>query len=144
MKSYSLYLSKLFLVFYFSFFAVFILVALLGIAIGVAGKIGPDGPPTWVFVLVLAFVLFAAYMWLRFPYQITIRDDASVEFKSIFRKTTTSLSEIVSVQAKRNAIGFVDVVHNMGTVHLLNQMDGFHDFVATIKAANPAVTVKGC
>lgn len=144
MKHYRLYLSKLLLAFYFSFFAIFILVALLGIAIGVAGKIGADGPPTWAFALALAFVLFAAYMWLRFPYEIVVRDDASVEFKSIFRKTTTSLSEIVSVQAKRNAIGFVDVVHTKGTVHLLNQMDGFHDFVATIKAANPAVTIKGC
>jgi hypothetical protein len=144
MKHYRLYLSKPLLGFYFSFFAIFILGALLGIVVGLAGKIGPDGPPTWVSALVLAFVLFAAYMWLRFPYEITVSDEASVEFKSIFRKTTTSLSEIVSVHAKRNAIGFVDVVHTRGTVHLLNQMDGFHDFVATIKAANPAVTIKGC
>jgi hypothetical protein len=144
MKHYSLYLSKPLLGFYFAFFAIFILAALLGVVAGLAGKIGADGPPTWVFALVLAFVLFAAYMWLRFPYEITVSDDARVEFKSIFRTTTTSLSEIVSVQAKRNAVGFVDVVHATGTVHLLNQMDGFHDFVATIKAANPAVTIEGC
>lgn len=105
---------------------------------------GADGPPAWVFVIVLAFGLFNAYMWLRIPFEIKTLDNATIEFRSLLRKTDVSVAEIRSVRAKRCALGFVDVVHGRGTVHLLSQMEGFHDFVSTIKSANPAAKIEGC
>ncbi len=83
-------------------------------------------------------------MWLRFPFEIRVRDDAKIEFRSVFRATVVSPAEIKSIRAKLYAMGFVDVTHAKGTVHLLNQIDGFHELVATIKSMNPAVEIKGC
>jgi len=144
MKTYRLYFSKVLLVIYLFVFAGIILAGITGIIVGPLWKIGPEGPPTWAFLLVLIFGLFNAYMWLRFPYQITIHDDTRIEFRSIFRRTTVSPLSIKSVRAKRYVLGYVDVAHQKGTVHLLNQIDGFHEFLATLKSLNPSVTIQGC
>ena len=120
------------------------LAGIAGIVATALGKLGPAGPPVWVFILWLGWLSFMSYMWLRFPFEIRIRDDAKIEFRSLFRTTIISPTEIKFVRAKRYALGFVDVVHQSGTVHLLNQMDGFHDFIATIKSLNPAAKIQGC
>jgi hypothetical protein len=67
-----------------------------------------------------------------------------IEFRSIFRRVVVSPNEIKAVRAKRYALGFVDVLHERGKVHLLNQIDGFHDFLATLKSLNPTLKIQGC
>jgi hypothetical protein len=144
MKLYKLYLGKPILIFYLVMLAVFVSVGVVGIVVGAIGKLSSEGPPVWVFVILLGFALFNAYMWLRFPFEIKVRDDSIIEFRSVFRRTTISPMEVKSVRAKPYALGFVDVVHQGGTVHLLNQMDGFHDFISTLKSLNPSVKIQGC
>jgi len=144
MKLYKLYLGKPLLIFYVVMLAVFVSVGVVGIVVGAIGKLSSEGPPVWVFVILLGFALFNAYMWLRFPFEIKLRDDSIIEFRSVFRRTTISPMEVKSVRAKPYALGFVDVVHQGGTVHLLNQMDGFHDFISTLKSLNPSVKIQGC
>jgi len=144
MKLYKLYLGKPLLIFYLVVLAVLVSVGIVGIVVGAIGKVGSEGPPVWVFVILLGFALFNAYMWLRFPFEIKVRDDSFIEFRSVFRRTTISPMEVKSVRAKPYALGFVDVVHQGGTVHLLNQMDGFHDFISTLKSLNPSVKIQGC
>ena len=144
MKLYKLYLGKPLLIFYLVMLAVFVSVGVVGIVVGAIGKLSSEGPPVWVFVILLGFALFNAYMWLRFPFEIKVRDDSIIEFRSVFRRTTISPMEVKSVRAKPYALGFVDVVHQGGTVHLLNQMDGFHDFISTLKSLNPSVKIQGC
>jgi len=144
MKLYKLYLGKPLLIFYLVMLAVFVSVGVVGIVVGAIGKLSSEGPPVWVFVILVGFALFNAYMWLRFPFEIKVRDDSIIEFRSVFRRTTISPMEVKSVRAKRYALGFVDVVHQGGTVHLLNQMDGFHDFISTLKSLNPSVKIQGC
>jgi hypothetical protein len=144
MKLYKLYLAKPLLLFYLVMFGALVFAAVVGIVLGMAGRLGSEGPPLWVFVILLAFALFSGYMWLRFPFEIKVRDDNIIEFRSIFRRVAISPNEIRAVRAKRYALGFVDVVHEGGKVHLLNQMDGFHDFIATLKLLNPAVKIQGC
>ncbi len=144
MKLYKLYLGKPLLVFYLAMLAVFVSIGVVGIVVGAIGKLSSEGPPVWVFVILLGFALFNAYMWLRFPFEIKVRDDSIIEFRSVFRRTTISPMEVKSVRAKPYALGFVDVVHQGGTVHLLNQMDGFHDFISTLKSLNPSVKIQGC
>jgi hypothetical protein len=144
MKLYKLYFAKPLLVFYLVILAVWVSVGVVGIVVGAIGKRGPEGPPVWVFVILLGFALFNAYMWLRFPFEIQVRDDSIIEFRSVFRRTTISPMEVKSVRAKPYALGFIDVVHQGGTVHLLNQMDGFHDFISTLKSLNPSVRIQGC
>ena len=144
MKLYKLYLAKSLLIFYLVMLAVFVSVGVVGIVVGAIGKLSSEGPPVWVFVILLGFALFNAYMWLRFPFEIKVRDDSIIEFRSVFRRTTISPMEVKSVRAKPYALGFVDVVHQGGTVHLLNQIDGFHDFISTLKSLNPSVKIQGC
>ena len=144
MRLYKLYLAKPLLIFYVMMLVAWVFAGIAGTILSAAGKLGSDGPPTWIFVVVLAFVLFAAYMWLRIPFEIKICDDATIEFRSVLRRIRISAAEIRSVQAKRYALGFVDVAHRRGTVHLLSQMDGFHDFVSVIKSLNPGVKRAGC
>jgi hypothetical protein len=142
MRLYKLYLAKPLVIFYLVVLAVMNLAGIVGIIGGAAGKLG--GPPAWFFFLFFVMALFTAYMWLRIPYEIKLCDDARIEFRSILRRTIISPAEIKSVRAKPYALGFVDVVHDSGTVHLLSQMDGFHHFLSTIKSLNPEVTIAGC
>lgn len=144
MKLYKLYVAKPLLVYYLAMLGLFVLVGIVGLGASTAGKFGADAPPAWVFVIVLVFAVFTAYMWLRYPFEIRIRDDSAVEFRSVFRRTTISPSDIQLVRAKRYAIGFVDVIHGGGKIHLLNHMDGFHDFIATLKSLNPSIKIQGC
>jgi hypothetical protein len=144
MKVYKLYLAKPLLVFYLLMFSAWILAGVVGIVVGALGQFGSDGPPVWAFAIVLGFALINAYVWLRFPFEIRIRDDNVIEFRSIFRRVAISPNEIEAVRAKKYALGFVDVVHEGGKVHLLNHIDGFHDFLATVKSLNPAVKIEGC
>ncbi len=144
MKVYKLYLAKPLLTFYLLMLSAWVIAGVVGIVVGVFGKLGPDWPPAWAFTLILGFGLFNAYMWLRFPFEIKVRDDNVIEFRSIFRRIAISPNEIKAVRAKRYALGCVDVIHERGKVHLLNHMDGFHDFLATLKSLNPAVKIQGC
>jgi hypothetical protein len=142
MKLYKLYLAKPLLVFYLLMLAAWVFAGTIGIIVGALGKL--DGPPLGVFVIWFCVALFVAYMWLRIPFEIKIHDDNMIEFRSLLRKTIISPVEIKSVRAKRYTLGFIDVVHQGGTVHLLSQMDGFHEFISTLKSLNPAVQIQGC
>jgi len=144
MKLYRLYLAKPLLVFYLLMLAVWVFAGVFGSIFGALGGFGPDGPPAVAFLALLVVPLFIAYMWLRVPFEIKVRDDSIIEFRSVFRRTAISPLEIRSVRAKPYALGFIDIVHTGGTVHLLNQMDGFHEFIATLKSLNPAVQIQGC
>lgn len=144
MKVYKLYIAKPLLVFYLLMLSALVLAAVVGIVLTGFGKLDPNGPPVWVFIILLGFVLLNAYMWLRFPFEIKIHNDSSIEFHSIFRRVILSPGSIQAVRAKRYALGFVDVVHEKGKVHLLNHIDGFHEFLATLKSSKPSVKIQGC
>jgi hypothetical protein len=144
MKLYKLYLAKPLLVFYLFMLAAWVFAGLIGIILEVMAKFGSDGSPVWVFVIWFCVALFVAYMWLRIPFEIKIHDDAMIEFRSVLGRTIISPVEIKSVRAKPYALGLVDIVHQKGKVHLLSQMDGFHDFLSTIKSLNPAIKIEGC
>jgi hypothetical protein len=144
MKLYKLYLAKPLLTFYLLILAAWVFAGAVEIIVATIGKFGPGGPPAWGFVIWFCGALFVAYMWLRIPFEIEIHDGNMVEFHSVVRRTIMSPLEIKPIRAKPYALGFVDVVHQGGRVHLLSQMDGFHDFISTIKLLNPTVKVEGC
>lgn len=144
MKVYRLYVAKPLLFLYLFMLAAFTIGFAVAIAVGAMGKFGPDGPPPWIFVLPLSAMLWSAYYWLRFPYEITLNGDNSIEFRSLLRRTVVLPLDIRSICAKSYSLGFVDIAHAQGTIHLLNQIDGFHDLVYSIKSLNPDVIVKGC
>jgi hypothetical protein len=71
-------------------------------------------------------------------------ENDTAEFRSVLGKRVVSLSEISSILARQFSLGYVGVTHANGTIYLINQMDGFHEFVTTVKSLNPSVIVKGC
>ena len=144
MKLYKLYLAKPLLIFYLLILVVWVSAGVFGTIYGAVGGFGSNGPPAVTFLVMLVVALFVAYMWLRIPFEITVRDDSVIEFRSLLRRVAISPVEIKFVRAKPYALGFIDVVHSRGTVHLLSQMDGFHDFMTTLKTLNPSVQIQGC
>ncbi len=144
MKLYKLYFAKPLLIFYLLVFAAWVLAGVIGTIYGAVGGFGSDGPPAWAFLIILVGALFNAYMWLRIPFEIKVRDDSIIEFRSVLRRVAISAIEITSVRAKPYALGLIDVVYVGGKVHLLSQMDGFHEFITILKSLNPAVQIQGC
>jgi len=144
MRVYKLYLAKPLLIFYLLVLVAWVLAGVIGTIYGAVWGFGSNGPPSVAFLAMLFVALFTAYMWLRVPFEIKVRDDSIIEFRSVFRRIAISPIEIKSVRAKPYALGFIDVVHGGGTVHLLSQMDGFHEFITTLKSLNAAVEIRGC
>jgi uncharacterized membrane protein len=143
MKVYRLYVAKPLLILYLLMILSWPLVGAAGLVGAIFGAFGPDRTVVWIFVIVLGIGLLISYMWLRYPFEIRV-NDGMAEFRSVVRKTVVPVAEIKSVRAPRYTIGFVDVQYERGTVHLINQMDGFHDFVSTVKSLNPAARIEGC
>jgi hypothetical protein len=147
MKICRLYMARPVLLLYLVMAAAWPMIGIFGIALAISGAFGPDRDVAWTvifgFVIVLGIGLFISYSWLSFPYEIRANEGV-IEFRSVVRKSVVPVAEIKSVRAKPYALGFVDVRHGRGTVHLISQMDGFHDFVFTIKSLNPAAKIEGC
>lgn len=142
MKVCRLYLATPLLIFYLLVILAFPLAGVAGIIAALLGA-WDSIDAVWSFVFILAIGLAIAYGWLRIPFEIRV-DDTTATFRSVFRKTEVPLAQIQSLRAKPYALGFVDLRHKKGTLHLLSQMTGFHDFVVSVKSSNPAVKISGC
>jgi len=82
--------------------------------------------------------------FLRVPHQLTIRDDKTVEFRGFLKRNVVMVNEIRSIEYSGLSTGMVDLKYEGGTIHLDNHVDGFYDFVGTLKSLNPQIVVKGC
>jgi hypothetical protein len=84
------------------------------------------------------------YAYLRIPVEIGIDETSRVHFRSLIRRQSLNVADIVSIKAPMLSPGFVNVRHRGGTIHIMSRMDGFHDLVTTLKSINPAIEVTGC
>lgn len=90
--------------------------------------------------------------WLAFrfalatPTEIAVGGDGRIEFRSKLRTVALRAGEITSITtggwADPNRFQAV-IRHEGGKVVLVNQFPDFRDFLATVKALNPAVDVNG-
>lgn len=122
------------------------LITLIGIGFLYASVVRPtlEGPPP---VLVLVFLVGIALFWgrqLRMPRRIVLHEDGRLEFLSPVRRVEITAQEITSIRPDGSQLGFLMIRWSAGKVRLLNQFDGFHDLLTRIKAANPAVEIRGC
>ncbi len=127
----------------------FVIMTIFGIVITISPIIGsnffgPDGPPWPIGIVWLVVLVWVWYAFLRIPFEIRVLDDNNIEFKSLLKRTTISPMEIKSLKAWSISIGFLRLKHSKGTIHLLNQIDDFHEFVSFIKASNPNIEIRGC
>lgn len=107
-----------------------------------------DGKDPWAGRLgVLAFLAVAiwnAYWVLSLPQRISVSETGQIEFRSPLRRRTVTSGEVVSIRPDGGQFGFLTVRTARRKIRLLNQFDGFHDFLTELKARNPAVELRGC
>lgn len=105
----------------------------------------PGGaPPRMVGVVPFAIGLFYAYWVYSTPHRIVFHDTGHVEFISVLRRWRFDVQDIRSIRTSRSMMGFLVVRTSRGTVTLLNQFDGFHEFIVGIRNANPRIELRGC
>ena len=121
-------------------FAVVGLVLVSGILISAEG----NGPPRVFGIFWLAMVGWNWYWILSFPHRITVSETGEIIFVSLLRRTSVSGREIKSIKPDRGQFGFLLVRTASCKIRILNQFDGFHDFIINLKTMNPSVDLRGC
>jgi hypothetical protein len=141
-KIYKLYLpwgSKVFLFgMLFVFLAVTVLMFVLPLTVT-----GPHAPPSFIGVFWLLIVGWNLFWILRFPHQIVLHADGTIEFRAVIRKVRMNAIEIASMKPANGTFGFI-IVKGKKKVAILSQFDNFHEFVLKLKQLNPSVIIRGC
>jgi hypothetical protein len=92
----------------------------------------------------LVWVAIVLWLWITTIWRAAYRFDVSgegVEFRSILWRRRTRLDEIRSIRALGPR--YVVIKFDGGRAELYGTIDGWHDFVNRVKAANPGVVLKG-
>lgn len=142
-KTYPLYLSIYFKLVVFGPLSLFTVGGLL-VALGPAIAFGDDGPQWFFGIFWLVILILLWYVILSIPHRIVVHPDDQIEFVSILRRKQFLPLEIKSIKPEASQFGFLAVQTNRGKVRLLNQFDGFHEFLTNLKAKNPPVELRGC
>ncbi len=122
--------------------ALFSIIGLL-FASGIFQSAKDDGPPRIVGIFWFVIIVWYAYWVLSLPHTIIVSESGNVEFIGVIRKRQTTLREIKSIKPDTQ-YGFLIVKTGSGKIRIFNQFDEFHDFLVRLKAANPAVELRGC
>jgi hypothetical protein len=84
------------------------------------------------------------YFVLSIPNKINVYDNIEIEFVSLIRKKRVSPADIESIQPQASQFGFLLIKTSHGKIRILNQFNGFHEFISNLKANNPAIQLQGC
>jgi hypothetical protein len=141
-KTYPLYLTRIDKI---MIFAPAIFVTLMGIFFGLGFFRRSSGAPLpFIALFWLIPVGMFWYFILITPYRIHVDPTGGVEFVSILRKRHVMAMEIQSIKPQGGKFGFLVVRTGQGKINLLNQFDGFHEFITHLKTSNPTVEIRGC
>ena len=145
MTTYNLYLQRMLKVMAVVVLVILVLFALLLFSGRLEDKRG-ESPPWFMGVFFLVVVGFNAYYWvLRIPYRIEVTEhDGHLELISLLRRKRIVARDTRSITPDAGQIGFLTIRTHQGKVRILNQFDGFHEFLAWLKAHNPSVELRGC
>ena len=106
---------------------------------------GSDGPPAFFFGFIpIAILSFYLFWTLSIPYKIIVMPNDLVIFNSVIRKKKMQLNNIKSIMPYGGHRGIFVVKTDYGKVNIINQFDGFHEFIIILKNRNPAVELRGC
>ena len=105
---------------------------------------GSPQPPKAIGIIWLALIAWLWYSILSIPHRIEISESGEVEFRSLLRRRRMTSLEIVSIKPEASSFGFLVVRGSRRKIRLLNQFDGFHDFLINLKASNPTIVLRGC
>jgi hypothetical protein len=92
----------------------------------------------------LGMLSWVWYWILSIPYKIQVHETTEIEFIGLIRRRRIKAMEIQSIKAERSQFGFLVIRHTGGKIKILNQFDGFHEFIADVKGNNPLIELRGC
>lgn len=104
----------------------------------------PRRPDLRLSLLYASVTVVIWFLTLRVPYRLTIRDDHSVEFKGVLQFVVIASRDIRSIEALAMRPGMAELKHDNGKVRLGLQIDGFYEFLWTLKQLNPNIEIRGC
>jgi len=141
-KIYPLYLTRIDKI---TIFAPVIIFMLVGIFFGLSlSRSMGRGPTPFLAFFWLIPIGFFWYFILSTPYRINVDPTGEIEFISVLRKRRVMAMEIESIKPQAGKFGFLVVRTSQGKINLLNQFDGFHEFITHLKASNPSIEIRGC
>ena len=143
-RSYRLHVNITTRVMVFAFLGFFTVLAVLMVAGLVEPSKQEEKIPTWAFSLF--FLGVVGMFWfgvLSIPHRIHVAENGRIKFVSTIRKREVEALEIESIKPA-GQFGFLVVTHSRGKITLLNQFDGFHEFISGLKTLNPSVELRGC
>ena len=116
-------------------------------AAGVAYVLAVTHPtPLGTRLLLLACMIVFGWLYYvrlpKMPTQINVSDDGWVQFQG--RKGAQKV-HVASIRSIGQGIGrrTVKVRHGGGKIRMPNRIDGFYDFLSTVKSLNPAINIQG-
>ena len=104
-----------------------------------------NSPPRFVGVLILLAAGISLYgAVLSVPHTIKVSENGSIEFVSFVGAKRVQSRDIRSIKPYGGRVGYLMIRTDHDRIRILNQFDGFHEFIARLKETNPRVEIRGC
>ena len=144
-KTYELYLSLVFKTFVFGMLGLFLIVGIIFIVVGILLFTDSNVPFLFMGIFMTIMGGWNFYWIFSFPHRITISDTGEISFISLLRLKQTHITEIESVKPDPSQFfGFLVIRTQNKKIKILNQFDGFHDFIINLKSKKPSIEIRGC
>jgi hypothetical protein len=96
-------------------------------------------------LLLACMIVFGWLFYVRLPKmptQIDVSNDGWVQFQG---RNGTQNVHVASIRSIGQGIGrgTLKVGHEKGKIRMPNRVEGFYDFLSTVKSLNPAITIRG-
>jgi hypothetical protein len=96
----------------------------------------------WFTTAWLLSIPWVAFVYLSTPFEIQL-SDSRIRFRSLIRKNEIAAADVKSVTKGFLTWHVVTIRHSAGKVNVPSQIDGFYQFLSSIKELNPAVEIRG-
>jgi cytochrome c biogenesis protein CcdA len=145
MKTYELYLSLFFKIFVFGIFGLLIIVGIVIIVTGIF-FFTENNVSLLIMGIFMTIIAGGNFLWIfSFPHRIAVSDTGEITFISLLRRRQTNIAEIESIKPDPSQFfGFLVIRTQNKKIKILNQFDGFHDFILNLKSKKPSIELRGC
>jgi len=116
----------------------------LGVMFASGMFFSPPGPPRIVGLFWLGIIVWWGYWISSIPHKIVVYEGGEIEFISLGRHWRMAPFQIQSIKPYAAQPGYLVVRTSSGKIRLLNQFDGFHEFLTRLKTDNPSIELRGC
>jgi hypothetical protein len=144
-KIYDLYLSLIFKIFVFGMLGLLLFIGIVCIVADIFFFANGNGPPWFFGIFMILIAGWNFYYIFSFPHRITLSDTDEILFTSLLRSRKISVAEIKSIKPDPSQFfGFLIIKTQNRKIKILNQFDGFHDFILNLKVKNQSIELRGC